>query len=119
MNASIQTKCDELVAAIRADVMASVLAKLTGEENAAPKQKANGHAARRKREKRDPRALAETVDLLGKYIRDFPGRSIEVIGEKLHIPTKELALPVKKLLAAKRIRKTGTRRATRYYPRAS
>jgi hypothetical protein len=61
--------------------------------------------------------LGKMMGLLAGYIRDFPGRGVEVIGEKLHIPTKELALPIKKLIAEKRIRTTGNRRATKYFPR--
>jgi hypothetical protein len=74
-------------------------------------------AKRAKGEKRNPDDLAKTVELLATYIRQFPGRSIEVIGTKLHIPTKDLTLPIKKLLVAKRIRTTGQKRATKYFPR--
>lgn len=75
------------------------------------------NGTRAKGEKRSTSELHDTTDLLAKYIRDFPGRRIEVIAEKLHIPTKDLALPVKKLLAAKRIRTTGQRRGTTYFPK--
>ena len=41
---------------------------------------------------------------------------MEAIGKALGTPTKELNLPVKKLLSAKRIRTKGEKRATEYFP---
>ncbi len=76
-------------------------------------------ADRRKGEKRSALVLAETTSALATYIKNNPGERIERIAMSLGEPTRDLALPVKKLLASKRIRKTGVRRATRYYPKAS
>ena len=41
---------------------------------------------------------------------------MEAIGKALGTPTKDLNLPVKKLLAAKKIRVEGQKRATEYFP---
>ena len=67
--------------------------------------------------KRPPEELAATVAKLGAYIAKNPGQGIEAIGKALATPTKDLALPVKKLLATGKIKVTGEKRATRYFPK--
>lgn len=60
-------------------------------------------------------ALDTSKALVGKLasaIKSKPGLRIEEIGRTLGIATKELALPAKKLLAEKKIKTTGNRRAT-------
>ncbi|MGE0325379.1 MAG: DNA-binding protein [Polyangiaceae bacterium] len=64
--------------------------------------------------KRTAAELAEMADKLVEFVRSNPGTSIEEIGKGIAIPTKELALPVKKLLAEGRLKKKGQKRATRY-----
>ena len=44
-----------------------------------------------------------------------PGLRIEQINAELGTSTKALVLPIKKLLAAKAIKTTGTRRSTKYF----
>jgi hypothetical protein len=66
-------------------------------------------------EKRPPAELAKLTERLGEYIKAHPGLRIESIGKALSTPTKELSLPVKKLLAGKRIRSEGQKRATEYF----
>jgi hypothetical protein len=41
---------------------------------------------------------------------------MEAIGKALGAPTKDLNLPIKKLLASKKIRSEGHKRATEYFP---
>jgi len=65
--------------------------------------------------KRPPAELAKLVEKLGEYIRANPGLGMEAIGKALSTPTSDLTLPVKKLLAAKRIRFEGQKRATKYF----
>jgi hypothetical protein len=67
-------------------------------------------------EKRPPAELAKLVEKLGEYIKAHPGLRMEAIGKGLGLPTRELNLPVKKLLAGKRVRVEGHKRATEYYP---
>jgi hypothetical protein len=71
---------------------------------------------REKGAKRDPQVLDALVERLSAFVIKNPGKRIEEIGSELAIATKELALPVKKLIAAKRITTKGQRRATTYYP---
>ena len=74
---------------------------------------------RAKGAKRDPKALAALTETLEAAIRANPGVGIERIGVATGIATKELALPVKKLLADGRIKTKGQRRATKYFPAGS
>jgi len=47
-----------------------------------------------------------------------PGQRIEQIGAAIGMRTKDLALPIRKLVGQKQIRTEGQRRATRYFPGA-
>jgi hypothetical protein len=87
---------------------ATPMARGAGLRRAAP--------ARAPGEKRPPGELAKLTDKLGDYIESHPGQRMESIGKALGVPTRELNLPVKKLLAAKRIRTEGHKRATEYFP---
>jgi hypothetical protein len=67
-------------------------------------------------EKRPPAELAKLTARLGDYIKANPGQRMEAIGKALGTPTKELNLPINKLLAAKKIKTQGQKRATEYFP---
>ena len=71
---------------------------------------------RKKGQKRSPEELAALEAKLEAFIQANGGKRIEEIGKELGIATSELAGPVKKMLDGGRIRSTGERRATRYYP---
>jgi hypothetical protein len=72
-------------------------------------------ASRRKGAKRDPQELEALTEKLNGYVKAHGGQRIEQIAQGMGTSTKELALPAKKLLATKKIRTTGTRRATKYF----
>jgi hypothetical protein len=66
------------------------------------------------------RRSADQIDatcqaLLGQ-IGSNPGQRIEQIGAAIGMRTKDLALPIRKLVGQKQIRTEGQRRATRYFP---
>jgi hypothetical protein len=82
----------------------------------APARGVNG-AVRRPGEKRDPRELARLVDRLLDYVKTNPGQRIEQINRALGVPTKDLTLPIKKLLVSNRITSKGEKRATSYWPK--
>ncbi len=67
-------------------------------------------------EKRPPAELAKLTEKLGEYIKAHPGQRIETIGKALATPTKDLSLPIKKLLSGNKIRSEGLKRATEYFP---
>jgi predicted transcriptional regulator len=66
--------------------------------------------------KRPPAELAKLTEKLGEYIKENPGLRMEAIARALATPTRELNLPIKKLLASKKIRFEGHKRATEYFP---
>jgi hypothetical protein len=74
------------------------------------------HLPRPKGAKRSPAELATLAGRLELFIRHNPGKRMEQIGKALEIPTKDLTLLVRKLLAAKKIYTSGEKRATLYFP---
>ena len=70
---------------------------------------------RQKGGKRSPEELDALVKRLLAYIVKHPGQRIEQIGASLGVPSKEFALPVKKLLSEKQITTKGQKRATAYF----
>ena len=73
----------------------------------------DGGAARGNR--RSPEEIARTSRALLDAIQASPGLRVEQLGRTLGAPTKDLSLPLQRLLARKVIRTEGERRATRYF----
>jgi hypothetical protein len=89
--------------------------------SAAPAPKAAAAPAakrgsRKKGEKRAPAEIAALTAKLGAYVKAHPGQGIEAIAKGMGRPTSELTLSINKLLATKSIKKTGEKRATKYFP---
>jgi hypothetical protein len=74
-------------------------------------------AGRAKGAKRPPGEIETLTADLGSYIKSNPGQRIEQIAKGIGTSTKELTLPVKKLLAKKAIKTRGQKRATQYFPK--
>ncbi len=83
---------------------------------AAPAAPAPSGRGRAKGQKRPPEALAQLTESLMSAIKAGPGQRMEEIAKALGTSTGELTLPAKKLLAEKKIKTKGERRATKYYP---
>jgi len=62
--------------------------------------------------------IEATCEALLSAIGGNPGQRIEQIGAQIGMRTKDLALPIRKLISQKQIRTEGQRRATRYFPGA-
>ena len=73
-------------------------------------------AASSKGGKRPPEELAAMVIKAGDWIKSNAGHGVEEMARSLGVQTKELALPIAKLLKNKTIKKRGQKRATKYYP---
>jgi predicted HTH transcriptional regulator len=83
-----------------------------GERKSAP---INGHRARRSRSsKRDAAALESLQEQFVSFVEKHPGLRIEQINKELGTSTKDLALPIRKLLADGAIKTQGQKRATTY-----
>jgi hypothetical protein len=76
-----------------------------------------GGTKRKPGEKRTKKELARLTERLSSYVQANKGQGIEAIARGLGVETRELTLPVKKLLASNRIKSQGHKRATRYFPR--
>jgi hypothetical protein len=68
-------------------------------------------------EKRPPAELKALVERVYGYIKSNPNQGVELMAKSLSLPTKELTLPIRKLLNDKRITSQGQKRATRYSPK--
>ncbi len=108
------------IATIAREIAAEVV--LAGVKGPRPSAKVASNGARAKPTagaKRSPAKLAALTEKLHGFVKSHPGLRVEQINEKLGSETKDLALPIRKLIAEKKIRSVGSRRATRYYPGAS
>ena len=99
---------------------AAAAAKPAAKPAAAPAAKAAAAAAAAKRkagEKRTPQQLAQITEQVFNYIKANAGQGVEQIAKALQTTTKELTLPIRKLLSDKKISSKGQKRATRYSTR--
>ena len=74
-------------------------------------------AKRRAGEKRSPAVLAQVTEQVFNHIKTNAGQGVEQIAKALGTTTKELTLPIRKLLGEKKVTSKGQKRATRYFPR--
>jgi len=110
---------------IRAAALASVQEALGTRANGASRRAAPAAASRppsrraatKKGQKRDPRLIAKLTQTVGAHVKAHPGQGIEAMAKALGVKTGEITLPIAKLLKNRTIRKTGQKRATKYYPR--
>ena len=102
-------------------VEAPVAAKPAGKPGRPAKAASSASSAaaakRRAGEKRSPVLLAQVTDQVGNHIKSNPGQGVEQIAKALSTTTKELTLPIRKLLGDKKITSKGQKRATRYFPK--
>jgi len=120
---TIEAFVEELSGLVRAAALQSVteafgaggvpVRRGRGAVAAAPAPSGRG---RSKGQKRPPEALAQLTESLLAAIKASPGQRMEEIAKGLGTSTGELTLPAKKLLAEKKIKTKGERRATKYYP---
>ncbi len=68
-------------------------------------------------EKRSPEEIQAVTTQLLTYVKSNAGQRVEEIASGLSTSTKELTLPIRKLLKDKKLTAKGQKRATRYYPR--
>jgi hypothetical protein len=112
---------EESTSAIRAALGGSLTKNGGARRRGAGRPKGSSTSApgrvRKKGGKRSPEELEQLTKTLLAAIKKAPGSRIEQIGKTVGVPTKELALPIRKLLADKAIGKKGQKRATTYSAR--
>ncbi len=85
-----------------------------GRQGPAPERAA---LAERSGGKRSPDELQRLQDSLLEVIELNPGQRMEALGSLLRLPTRTLTLPMKRLIASRRVRASGQKRATTYTAR--
>ncbi len=65
--------------------------------------------------KRSPEDIQKLADKFAGFVKKNPGLRIEQINAKLGTSTKDLVIPVRQLVASKKIKTKGEKRATTYY----
>lgn len=126
IRARIQEFATELEVLVRQAAVAAVTSSLGGPRsapvvgspsNGAPPVVRSASRARRKSGgKRDPKVIEALVARVSAHVKTHPGQGVEAIAAALHVKTHDITLPVTKLLAGKKIKKTGRKRATKYFP---
>ena len=64
---------------------------------------------------RSPERIEAMQTKLIAFVKSHPGLRIEQINAELGTTTKDVALPIRKLVAAKQLKTSGARRATKYF----
>ncbi len=77
-----------------------------------PRRALGGSGARR----RNGAEVAQLGDRLYAEVSAQPGMLMSVLAERVGVPAKELNLPARRLKAEGRIKTTGARSTTRYFP---
>ena len=67
--------------------------------------------------KRPPGEIVKLTQRLLDYVKGHKGERIEQIAKGMGVSTRELNLPVKKLISGKSIKTRGQKRATQYFPK--
>ncbi len=122
----VEAFAEELSALIRDSAMETVREALGG--GSAPRRGGRGARVsagaapvrggrREKGQKRDPSEIERLTGRLLDYVKNNAGQRIEQIAAGMGTVTKELNLPVKKLIAQKSVKTKGQKRATQYFAR--
>lgn len=125
-NVQLQKMVEEFVDQLNEHFRAQVIATLSGKapatvavSNGKPGRKAsngNGHSNGHGNGKRTQEEIDTLAEKFFNFIEENPNSRVETVNKVLGTTTKELALPIKKLLDEKRIKSRGNRRATAYFP---
>jgi hypothetical protein len=122
----IQSILEDFSNQIRAEVQRQAMAALNGGFDHAPSRTAStGKQAARavhsdsKGAKRDPALIEKLQSNLLAFVKTNPGLRIEQINKQLGTTTKELTLPIRKLIASKAMRTSGAKRSTTYHTASS
>lgn len=123
LNELVQGFVAKVTALAREAALATLNAQLAGGEApgraATPKTSAARRVAspaRKKGSKRPPAEVSRLETTLAAHIEKNPGRRVEEINKDLGTTTKDVRLPLAKLVSTGRVKTKGNRRATKYFP---
>lgn len=118
LSPKLQEQFEQLVEAIRSEAREEMLARLNGEPLPAVNRKAAPRASaprpRPKGAKRDASDIEALTNSILSYVRKNPGQRSEQIAAGINVTTKDLVLPVKKLITSKQLKTQGQKRGTTY-----
>ena len=124
IQAKVQTFVAELSSLVKTSALESVQQALGGTAVAArrpARARAGAPLIVRRRGaqggKRSPEVVAKTDELVLTYVRAHQGQGVEELGKGLRMPTKELKLPIAKLVGTKKLKTKGQKRGTKYFVR--
>lgn len=115
----IETFVGELNELVREAALDAVSEAL-GSTSRRPKRGAPSKPRARSRgpgQKRSQSEIDRMAKSLASYVDKHPGEGAITIAKALGMTTKDLVLPMKKLLASGQLMTKGQKRATKYYPR--
>jgi hypothetical protein len=112
---------DQIVSSFAEKLTALLLQEMRGALETAPKSWGDGSnparvSKRRKGAKRTAAEMEKLQDRALTFIVDSPGKRVEELNAALGTIAKELALPLRKLVAKKFVKVEGEKRGTRYFP---
>jgi hypothetical protein len=107
----------DLAGLVKRSALESVQDALGG--SAAPARRGPGRPPRaaRRGAKRSQSALAGLSSRLLDHVKKHPGQGVTRIAAALRTSSQDLQLPVRKLLAARKLRTKGKKRGTKYFAR--
>lgn len=115
---AIQAALDNLVETVRTSLMAEFLELLRNGKPPSPKfGRKRGAAVSPAGGRRSAEGVEQVGQQIVSFLKKNPDSRAEQIAEGIGSSTKELALPIKKLLAGKQLVKKGQRRGTTYRAR--
>lgn len=118
IRARVEAFVEELTVLVRKAALEAVSGALGGRSAASPKPKAAPKAARPGRSKGQKRSSGELEKLtasISAYVAQNPGSGAREIARELGVTTKDLVLPIKKLMTDSVLSSKGQKRATKYY----
>jgi hypothetical protein len=124
VNAKIRERIESFVAEIaelvRQSAIESVAEALGGSDLASLRDRHVGGLNRRLLDhrrggKRSPQEIDATTGLVLDFVRQNPGQGVEQIAKSLGTDTRELTLPIKKLVGQGQLTTEGQKRATKYF----
>lgn len=86
-----------------------------GKRGAAVLSRTGGGGVRRKGAKRTGDELDKLGDAFHAYVAKHPGLRIEQINKELSTTTKDLALPIRKMISDGSLKTKGSKRSTTYF----
>ena len=124
MQERIESFVEEISELVRQAALEAVSEALGGTDGLASLVQGRGRRAtgslvsvlRRRGGKRSPQEIESTTKIVIDFITRNPGQGVEQMAKALGRDTKELTLPIRKLVAARQLVTEGQKRATKYYP---